>query len=290
MVLVIEKGNRLKLIINIIVLAISLFGITKTDYNFDKTSFFERMMIDSIGPMQRSVTYVKVKFSSFFDNYLLNVDASKKNIGLKKDIGELEKKIFEYEELVAENFRIKKLLQFNVKKSDKKILAQIVSWDSSSSFKTLRINKGLVDGVKLQSVVVTMDGLVGYIFRLTDHFADVLTILNPNNRVDSILKQTRSYGIIEGNVNGTCLMKYVKRTESVNINDQVLTSGLGNIYPKGIKVGRVSKIEKESYGITQYIEIIPSVDFDGLEEIIVLSRADKKSKQLEWDALDNTKL
>ena len=289
MKLIETQEQRYKLFINLFVLGLSLFGIARKEYNYNESSAFERFMIDSLAPMQRSMGLIKFEISNFFEFYLNNINASKDNQALKKSISELNNQIFSYHELDKENKRLKELLDFGEEIPSRKVLAQIVAWDASSDFKILRVNKGHSDGIKLQSPVVTSVGLVGYIYRLTDHFADILTVLDPNNRIDGLVGRTRSHGIIEGLSTDRAIMKYVARTEPVVLDDLVVTSGLGNIYPKGVQIGTISKIERESYGITQYIEITPAVDFSKLEEVVVLVSDAKLWKQKEWDALDNDK-
>jgi rod shape-determining protein MreC len=135
-------------------------------------------------------------------------------------------------------------------------------------------------------VVTSAEGLVGYVYRLSDHYADVLTILDANNRVDSVVERLRSHGILEGYSSGKCIMKYVNRTEPIILNDMVLTAGLGNVYPKGMKIGYISRIERESYGSTQHVEVTPLVNFSKLEEVIVLVQEEEEHKQAEWNKLD----
>ena len=281
-----SESPRLKIIINLFVLLISLYGVSKKDFTNEQASIFDSFLINSFAPIQRTVVFVKNTVNDFFDHYLFMINASMENQELKKKIMELENKIFQLEELKDENERLKKLLQFGGEIPRTKVLAQIVGWDSSAHFKVLRINKGLKDGIRSLSTVVTYSGLVGHIYRLTDHFADILTILDQNNRVDVIVTRTRSHGIIEGFSNTHCIMKYVTRTEPVANGDLVITAGLGNIYPKGLNVGSISKIERESYGITQLIEVTPSVDFRKLEEVIVLVSPDKEDRLPEIRALN----
>jgi len=283
-----SEQNRLKLVLNILVVVLSLYGVAKREMIYDETSQFENLLMDFFGPMQRSVTFLKRKTGSLLDYYVLNINASKENGQLRNRVDELQNKIFQLDEISKENKRLKGLLDFNTDVKGKKVLAQIVAWDASSDYKAIRINKGQADGIKLQSPVVTTKGLVGYIFRLTDNFADVLTILDANNRVDGIVSRIRSHGIIEGFSGNKCLMKYIGRTEAVILNDMVVTSGLGNIYPKGVLIGNVSRIERENYGITQYIEVTPSVEFSKLEEVIVLVSAEASKIKKEWEALDNS--
>ncbi|MBL6989303.1 MAG: rod shape-determining protein MreC [Bacteriovoracaceae bacterium] len=284
-----EDRQRPKIIVNVIVLCVALFGVSKTDVKLSKSSAFERLMVDSVAPLQKSIMQSKQWVSLLFEDYFNNVAASKNNRSFKKEISNLKNKIFKYEELAKENKRLKDLLKFGEEIKAQQVLAQIVAWDASSDYKVIRINKGARDGIKLQSTAVTAEGIVGYVYRLTDHFADILTILDTKNRVDAIVERTRSHGIIEGLSNDKCLMKYVTRIEPVIINDVVITSGLGNIYPKGIKIGTISRIDRESYGITQHIEITPSVNFNRLEEVIILFFKRNELHKVEWDVLDNPK-
>jgi len=279
------KNNRLRLGLDILILGLSLYGVSIWDGKYEKISPVKSFFISNFAAVQQGVTSINNQVSDLFNNYLANIEASRENKSLKNKISGLENQIFEYEELAKENKRLKKLLQFGKKQVKRPILAQIVGWNSSSDFKVLRINKGLKDGIRLQSAVVTSKGLVGYIYRLTDHFADVLTILDPNNKVDAIVSRSRSHGILEGYEQGKIFMKYVSNIEPVILNDLVLTSGLGNMYPKGIRIGRISKIERENYSITQHIEISPSVDFGNLEEVIVLIFPDRNKKDKEWETL-----
>jgi rod shape-determining protein MreC len=281
-----SQSQKLKIVINILVLGLALYGFSERNAPFSKVTPFERVMVDYLGPLQRSVTNIQLSIADFFEHYLMNVGVSKENVELKKQVGELSSEIFSYQEVLKENKRLKDLLQFGEEIQKKKVLAQIVAWDGSSDFKVLRINKGEKDGVRVLSTVVTADGVVGYIYRVTRHFADILTILDPNNRVDGIIERTRSHGILEGYGNNRCIMKYVTQSEPVILGDLVLTSGLGNIYPKGLIIGKISKIERESYGVTQSIEVRPSVDFSRLEEVIVLVGEDSQDKKDEWQTLD----
>jgi len=281
-----EAGQRHKVFLNVAVLAISLFSLSRREFVFDQTTAFENFMVDMFSPMQSSVTYMRQKTSNFFEFYVTNIDASRENAELKKDIGELKSQIFQYEQVAKENKRLKELLQFGSETGYQKVLAQIIAWDSNSDFRVLRINKGKEDGIELQSSVVTSEGLVGYIFRLTDHYADIITILDPNNRVDALVERTRSHGIVEGYSKSRAIMKYLAGTEPVILGDLVLSSGLGNIYPKGLKIGKITRVERESYGITQTIQIKPSIDFSSLEEVVVLVSPKDELREKEWKALD----
>ena len=283
------QPSRLKTICDALILLISLIVFSQQKDDFKKGTAFEQFLINFFAPIQNSITYAHGRASGFFNNYLANINASKENKVLQKKVAFLEEKIFVYKELAKENERLKELLQFDEGMAIRGVLAQVVGWDTSSDFKSLRINRGAKDGLKLQSTVVTSEGVVGYVYRMTDHFSDVLTIMNPKNRIDGIVERIRSHGIVEGFSGQKCIMKYVNQTDPLILNDIVLTSGLGNIYPKGLKIGTVSRIKRENYETMQYVEITPSVNFSRLEEVIVLVSKNKPTKTKEWNVLNSIK-
>lgn len=282
-----DKDRRLKIILNIIVLLIAFVSVASRSPRLERASLVEKTMIDVIAPIQRGVTSLRMSVGNFFNYYVLNINASQENVNLRREILDQKGELFKFQEIIEENKRLKKLLEFGSEISYRKILAQVASWDASSDFKVIRINKGLAHGVKLQSPVVTSKGLVGYVYRLTENFSDVLTIIDSNNRVDALIKRVRSHGIIEGDNDNKMLIKYISRSEPIVLGDTAITSGLGNVYPKGIMVGKITRIEREIYGITQDIQITPAVDFDRLEEVIILILDDNNKRNIEWSALDN---
>jgi rod shape-determining protein MreC len=284
--LVDNEERKTKFVINGVILAIALFGMSRRDYVFQKASLAERVIIDLIAPVQSAITSFERGIASYVDDYVLNLNASKENKKLKTKIAELQNEIFSFQEQIKESNRILDLIKFGEQIERKKVIARVVSWDSADDYKVVRINRGRRDGIKLQSVVTSAEGLVGYVYRLSDHYADVLTILDANNRVDSVVERLRSHGILEGYSSGKCIMKYVNRTEPIILNDMVLTAGLGNVYPKGMKIGYISRIERESYGSTQHVEVTPLVNFSKLEEVIVLVQEEEEHKQAEWNKLD----
>lgn len=274
------ENSKWALVNNLFVIVLSLIAFVRYDYDTDKTSFYESALIETFAPIQRGTTSLKETIVSIVDNYFLIVNTSKENKILKRDISLLENDLFNMTEIQKENQRLKRLLEFGKEIQKKKVLAQVVAWDSSSEFSVLRINKGSNANIKVKDPVITINGVVGYIFRVTPNYSDVLTILDQNNRVDAIVARTRSHGIVEGISKDKCILKYVARTEQVELGDEVISAGLGTVYPKGLKIGRITKVDKENFGITQAIEITPSVDFNKLEEVVIFtdSNTDIKNK------------
>jgi rod shape-determining protein MreC len=131
------------------------------------------------------------------------------------------------------------------------------------------IDRGTQDGIVKGSAVLAPEGIVGQVFLASAHAARVLLVSDHNSGVDAIVQRTRAQGIVQGTVDAGCVLKYVKRTEDVQLGDDVITSGLDGIFPKGLPIGRVVEVDKRGRGLFQHAEVKPSVDFDQLEEVLV---------------------
>jgi rod shape-determining protein MreC len=266
----INESSKTKIVNNLIVAMLAVYGISQKRFDLEQPTIFQQLVIEILSPIQEGLASSKRSLSSLWDNYLMIVSTSKENVVLKKQLSRLESDLITAEEIRKENLRLKRLLNFSEESSHQRVMAQVVGWDSANEFKVIRLNKGSNHGIKVMAPVITDHGLVGYVYRVTDNYADVLTILDQNNRVDVLVERTRTHGIVEGVFNFKCALKYIMRNESVEVGDKLITAGVGGIYPKGIKVGMVTDIAKENFGMTLSIEVIPSVDFDKLEEVLVL--------------------
>ncbi len=267
---IVSESSKVKIINNLLVLGLAVYGLSQKRFDLEEMTLFQQLVVEVVAPVQKGLSNSRQELSNLVDNYVRIVNTSKENVYLRKKIERLEDDLFQMEEIRRENFRLKQMLNYSEDIGQEKILAQVIGWDSANQFKVLRLNRGGNDGIKLMSPVITHMGLVGYIYRVGPNYADVLTILDPNNRVDAISERTRTHGIVEGVFNYRCALKYVSRTEPIEVGDKLMTAGVGGIYPKGIKVGMITDIDRETSGMTLGVEITPSVDFRKLEEVIVI--------------------
>lgn len=267
---IITESSKVKVINNLLVIILATYGLSQKRFDLEEMTLFQRLVIEVVSPVQKGIMASRSEILNVVDNYFMIVNTSKENEFLKNKIQRLEHDLFIMEETRRENLRLKQMLSYSEELGPEKILAQVIGWDSANQFKVLRLNRGSKDGITLMSPVITNSGLVGYIYRVGYNYSDVLTILDPNNRVDAIVERTRTHGIVEGVFNYMCSLKYVSRTEPIELGDRLITAGVGGIYPKGVKVGMITNIEQESSGMTLSVEVTPSVDFHQLEEVIVL--------------------
>ena len=158
------------------------------------------------------------------------------------------------------------------------IVARVIARDVSTDFRSIRINRGEANGVKVNMAVVTAEGVVGRVLRVTEDTADVVILTDLLSSIESIVERSRARGMVEGKTDELVQLRYLLRTDDVQLGDVLVSSGLGGVFPKGVPVGIVSKIEKKKYGISQEVEVRPSVNFVRLEEVLVIT---KQTSQVE---------
>jgi rod shape-determining protein MreC len=101
--------------------------------------------------------------------------------------------------------------------------------------------------------------------------AKVLLLTDPNSGIDVMLQRTRARGIVSGSLENGTVLKYIKRTEEVQVGDRLITSGLDGVFLKGLMVGTITKVRKESLGLFQVIEVMPAVSLARTEIVLVVS-------------------
>jgi rod shape-determining protein MreC len=239
----------------------------------------DRLVLFITAPIQHGITNVMQGANQVVQEYLFLVQTESENQFLLEENQRLRGKLSEFEETVNENQRLRKLLAFEKSFPYDKVTAQVIARDPQTAFRSLRINKGSNSGVRRNMPVVTHEGVVGRILHVTGRTATVLTILDSQHAVDSLIQRTRTRGIVEGVSKHYVQMNYTLRTADVKEGDRVVTSGLGGVFPKGTSVGDVSFVEKKTYGVTQTIHLKPSVDFSKLEEVVVLLMPEQMETQ-----------
>lgn len=233
--------------------------------------FYDRAIIALTSPVQIGISWSLEHLASSFQNYIYLLSTRKDNLTLLDENRRLLNEIASLRETQQENLRLRKLLQFEEKMNVKSVVARVIAKDVSSEFRAIRINRGEKAGVHKDMAVVANEGVVGRVLRTTATTADVVTLLDSNSAVDGINERSRARGVVEGLTDDLCQLRYTLRTDDILPGDVVISSGLGGIFPKGIPLGIVSKVNRKPFGITQDVEVRPSVDFTRLEELMVIT-------------------
>jgi rod shape-determining protein MreC len=256
------------LFILIPVMAIDTASRTTRDYRF-----YDRVIVALTSPIQSVISWTLGVFSSGFQNYVYLLDTRQENLALLEENRRLLNSIAGLKETEQENLRLKKLLDFKEAFKLTSVLARVIARDTSTEFRAIRINRGESSGIQKNMAVVTNQGVVGRVLRTTANTADVVTILDLYSAVDAIDERSRAPGVVEGLTDDTCQMRFTLRTDDIQPGDTLVSSGLTELFPKGIPIGRVSKVNRKPFGITQEVEVIPSVEFAKLEEVLVITES-----------------
>jgi rod shape-determining protein MreC len=229
------------------------------------------LLIEVCAPFQKASTFVIKTIHGVFQEYIFLVHLRKENVRLKQRIAELQKESHQTKEMALTNERLQKLLQFQEKIPTSMVAAEVIGQDPSSWFKSVTINRGEKDGIRKGMAVISPEGVIGQVLKTAPHFSIVLLITDYNSAIDSIIQRTRAKAIVEGKGENQCQLKYLLRTEEVDVGDMVITSGLSGNFPKGLMLGEVRKVDKKGHGVFQYAELVPSVDLTKLEEVFVIT-------------------
>ena len=227
--------------------------------------------LEILRPFQVAVSAVSRTAGSTWTTYFSLVRTSQENETLRERVRRLESERHRSAEVELQNQRLKLLLNFRAQLPEEAIAARIVGRDSTGLFDSFTLDRGERDGVSPSMAVVCDDGVVGRIAQVSPRASRVLLITNHNSGVDATIQRTRARGIVEGVLGADARMKYLKRTEDVVVGDIIVTSGLDGIYPKGIRIGRIMEVTKKEYGLFQVAQIVPSVDFSRLEEVLIVT-------------------
>lgn len=207
---------------------------------------------------------------SLEENYVTLTSYKTENERLRKRILALEVERQRLLEAEAINRQLKQLLDFRAQLPGKPITASIISNSASSWFQGCILDKGSADGVDKDMAVVTPLGVVGKVVSVTGHSAKVILMTDANSGIDVMVQRTRSRGIVSGSLDSGTVLKYMKRSEDVQVGDRLITTGLDGVFPKGMMVGTVIKVSKQSLGLFQAIEIQPAVQTAWVEEVLVV--------------------
>jgi rod shape-determining protein MreC len=268
-------GKKYRLfVLALVLLSISFLMISSTPGRPLSIPIFPGIFMEILSPFQRAYFTGVRTIRNLFENYMFLIRVSKENERLRRLVAELKQKNADLAEMAIANERLRGFLNFKEKIPKPTLPAELIGEDASNWFRTITINKGKIDGVRDGLVVVAGAGLVGHVINTSRDVSKVLLLTDYNSSVDAISQESRTRGIVQGKGGDLCDFNYVSRREEVSPGERVITSGLGGRFPKGLLVGTVTHVEKQSYGVFQKVEVTPVVNFRKLEEVFVVLDTD----------------
>lgn len=265
-----------KLLIVIILVAVPLIAIN-IQRKEEQLAWFLKPVFVTSSFLQNVYTNFSLEIRDTTSLYLNLIDIKTDNRYLKDRINELEATLSQFKEIKSENDRLLGLLEFKKASPHKLLAARVIGHDLLGQHSTLFIDKGTDDGVLAGQAIITPTGVVGSVFNAEKSFSQILTLTDRYSDIDAVIERSRSRGILEGVSPTVCKLKYLQRTDDVEVGDLVLTTGLDHIFPQGFPIGKVSRVDKKDYGITQEVQVEPLVSSFDSEAIFVVLKANDKA-------------
>ena len=282
-----KKRKKLELryiILIVTVIFIILVAILSYSLKTNKQlSTFESIVKDVVVEIQK-ITYMPVKnFNTVISDYKSLKKVLEENKILKSNVDKIESLEAENNELKQEINDMKNELNIEHVLSDYDYLnATVVSRNASTWYNNLTIDKGSHNGIKEGMVVINSTGVIGKTTNVSTFSSDVklITTTDTNNKISVTIQSNgkKLTGLINGYDYKTKNLEIegISNTDTVSVGDQVCTSGLGGVFPSGILIGKVKSITTDVYDLSKIINVEPSANFEDINYVTVLKRADTK--------------
>ena len=222
-----------------------------------------------VSPFLRASYFLVDRCRKGISHFLFLTQVTKENRLLRQHIGELQIKQQKLDNLRQENQDLRRLLGLQETLSTKTMIGEVIAKDLSNPFRSLVINRGARDGLRRGQAVLVGEGVVGRIQTVTAHTARVHLVTNSQSGLSVRDLRSRVEGIISGTDENILLMKYVAEDADILLEDEIITTGYGGIYPEGYSVGRILKVDQTAFH-TLLIQVEPSVHFNTIEYVFVL--------------------
>jgi len=223
-------------------------------------------------PFQIALVKVHRAAVSVWSDYVDWKSARRDNAGLRADNERLRLQAMQVQETRQENERLRSLLALRERLPLRTLPGEVIGRESGGWTRSVTVNRGVGDGVATQTPVVVPDGLVGRVVRVRPGNSVVQLLNDPASTIGAIAQRTRTAGLVEGDPGGAVRFKFMARDgASIGPGDLIVTSGQGNIFPKGLPVGRVTAIEDKGSALFHFAVLSPVVDFARIEEVLLLT-------------------
>lgn len=193
-----------------------------------------------------------------------------KYLELQKEVSVLKAHLVGLEEVVRENARLEKLLEYRRSSPYSHVAASVIGREPSQWNASIVINKGEEQGIGQGMAVVNLTGVIGKIAEVSRYTSKVILITDPQFSVAGLIQRSRANGLISGTLQGTCRMKYLDVTSGILKGDKVITSKLSSTFPEGLLIGEIEEVDFNPTHSALEAIVRPAVSFNELEEVLVI--------------------
>ena len=219
--------------------------------------------------VQRGSSSLIAKTQDSWQHYLALQQVRAENDRLKLEVASLQVGLQRERALAEQSRTLQRLLDFRSSVSFATTGAAVIAGGASPDFRTMTIDKGTGEGLRPDMAVIAPAGVVGRVIMPSTRASKVQLLIDRNAAAGALVERSRAQGVVEGTGADVLRMNYVSGVADVKVGDQVVTSGIDGIYPKGFVIGQIESIQRGA-GEFSAIVIRPAVDFASLEAVLIV--------------------
>ncbi len=229
-------------------------------------------VLDVAVPVQQMIALPFELTRGAWRSYVAVVGVGEENEVLRSKLALLEDENLQLREALVASGRLERIAAIREEFEVPMLASELVGVDASVWFRSVLVNRGRAHGVQSGMPVISEQGLVGLVTSTSNTASKAMLVLDRLSAVDGIVQRSRSRGIVRGSGTDQLNFEFVVRESDVRIGDVVITSGLGGIHPKGIRIGTVTSVSDPGSDLLQTATLTPAVDFGRLELVFIMLR------------------
>ena len=229
----------------------------------------EAVTFGAFSEVQRGASALVNGVRTMWTGYVALRRVRSENDVLRRELADAQVQVQSQRALADRSRGFARLLELRDRTDLATAAAEIIGSGATADFRTVTIDKGVLEGLKADMAVIAPAGVVGRVVVTSPRASKVQLIVDRNAAAGALIERSRAQGLVLGVGDDTLRMDYVSEVSDVVVGDTVVTSGIDGIFPKGFVIGRVNAIEK-SAGAYRRIAVQPAVDFSSLEEVLVV--------------------
>ncbi|MGH0032150.1 MAG: rod shape-determining protein MreC [Myxococcota bacterium] len=234
--------------------------------------WWSSVVLDVAVPVQKMVAVPFDFARDTWQDYVALVDVNHENHELRRQLARAREENLQLKEALVASGRLERIAEMRDEFEIPMLPAELVGVDVSAWFRSALIDRGRAHGVRAGMPVISDQGLVGLVTATANDGAKIMMLIDRQAAVDGVVQRTRARGIARGARQDGLTFRFSAREGDVRVGDTIITSGLGGVYPKGLRIGEVVSVGGSDPLQLQTAEIRPAVDFGRLEQVFVMLR------------------
>ena len=262
----------------LVIVAVFLVGIMAyAGANGRLTAAPQELLSVVLTPLQKVTSALSGGAASVWEKYTSIDDVMDRNEQLEAENAELRQQMVDYDRIKAENDAYKALARIQDTNSEATyVSAFVIGRDPLDEFGGFTLDQGSTDGVAVNDAIISDRGyLLGVVVEVDATSCKVMTILHPSFNAAGVISRTRENGIITGSADyaadGQCVLTNLDRTTEARKGDQVITTGLGGVFPANLLVGTVQEVVPEQSGKSSSAVILPGADPRTVKHVFIVT-------------------